>query len=261
MQPTSINLLIVEDEAILALDLRARLEREGYHVVGTASTGRKALELYEQHPVDLVLCDISLRGDWNGIETARQLATRRPVAIIYLTAHTDRETVEEAKSTFPGAYLTKPVTTDALRIAIEMALNNFAFRTGTLLPQPADDKVRALPADREASREAILQVGDTIFIKQNYQFVRIQLPDLLYLEADSSYTTLVTAGRKYALRLSLNVMLERIPHDRLVRIHRSYAVNLDRVESFNEYEITVAGQALPLGRSYKDGFLNQFRFR
>lgn len=68
---TPVQLLIVEDEAILALDLRARLEREGYHVVGLASTGRSALDLFERHPVDLVLCDISLKGDWNGIETAR----------------------------------------------------------------------------------------------------------------------------------------------------------------------------------------------
>lgn len=257
MQPSSLNLLLVEDEAILALDLRARLEREGYRVVGTASTGRSALALFEEHPVDLVLCDISLRGDWDGIETARRLAAHRPVALIYLTAHTDRETVEEAKKTFPGAYLTKPVTTDALRIAIEMAFHNFAFRAA--LPVSPDDKVRPLHPD--ASREAILQVGDTIFIKQNYQFVRIHLSDLLYLEADSSYTTLVTAGRKFTLRLSLNAMLDRVPHERLVRIHRSFAVNLDRIESFNEYEITVVGRALPLGRSYKDAFLSQFRFR
>lgn len=261
MIPPSVNLLIVEDEAILAMDLRARLEREGYCVVGTAPTGRRALELFEQHRVDLVLCDINLRGDWNGIETARRLATHRSTALIYLTALTDRDTVEEAKQTLPGAYLTKPVTTDALRIAIEMALHQFAYRSQIKSEPRVEVELPVRPLNPDASREAILQVGDHIFIKQNYQFVRIELRDLLYLEADASHTTVITTARKYALRQGLNLLLERLPHDKLVRVHRSYAVNLDRVESFNEYEISIAGQVIPLGRSYKEAFLTHFRFR
>ncbi|GAB4034506.1 response regulator [Spirosoma jeollabukense] len=253
-EPTSI--LIVEDEAILALDLCVRLEAEGYTIVGTATTGRQALALYEQQPADIIICDINLRGDWTGIDTARKLKAHRPVPIIYLSALTDRMTLDLAKDTKPAAYLTKPVTTDNLRIAIEIALSNFA----ELSSKPKTPDIQSIPLTAREG-EAILQVGEYIFIKQNYQFVRLHQAEVLYAEAEDKYTTLVTTTRKFVLRLSLAVLLQRLMDMTLVRVHRSYAVNLGRVDSFNDYEIQVPGQTLPLGRVYKDDFLRHFRVR
>ncbi|CAN5371333.1 hypothetical protein BH09BAC4_BH09BAC4_42440 [soil metagenome] len=253
-EPTSI--LIVEDEAILALDLCVRLEAEGYTIVGTATTGRQALALYEQQPADIIICDINLRGDWTGIDTARKLKAHRPVPVIYLSALTDRMTLDLAKDTKPAAYLTKPVTTDNLRIAIEIALSNFA----ELSSKPKTPDMQAIPLTAREG-EAILQVGEYIFIKQNYQFVRLHQAEVLYAEAEDKYTTLVTTTRKFVLRLSLAVLLQRLMDMTLVRVHRSYAVNLGRVDSFNDYEIQVPGQTLPLGRVYKDDFLRHFRVR
>src|SRR5437773_1483415 len=98
------QLLIIEDEAVLALDLRATLQAEGYAVVGIAATGPRALELFTQHPeVAGVLCDIHLQGPWNGIETARRLLALRPVPLIYLTALADQPTLDEALTTGPAA--------------------------------------------------------------------------------------------------------------------------------------------------------------
>lgn len=260
MSEQSIRLLIVEDEAILALDLRSRLQREGYIVAGIAATGHDALAIHQEQAVDMALCDINLRGDWNGIETARKLMAFRPLPIIYLSALTDRDTIDEAKQTYPAAYLTKPVTTDSLRIAIELALSNFAYR---LQPAPPSNlPVQATQRnDRETSRETILQVGDAVFLKQNYQFIRLSLNDILFLEADDNYTTIVTTNRKYALRLPLNVLIQRLPNLVLVRTHRSHAINLAQIESFNDTEVHLAGYTLPLGRSYKDEFMRHFLFR
>jgi DNA-binding LytR/AlgR family response regulator len=254
-EPTSI--LIVEDEAILALDLCVRLEAEGYSIVGTATTGRQALALFEQQPADIIICDINLRGDWTGIDTARKLKAHRPVPIIYLSALTDRMTLDLAKDTKPAAYLTKPVTTDSLRIAIEIALSNFAELS---MSKPKAPDLQSIPLTAREG-EAILQVGEYIFIKQNYQFVRLHQAEVLYAEAEDKYTTLVTTTRKFVLRLSLAVLLQRLMDMTLVRVHRSYAVNLGRVDSFNDYEIQVPGQTLPLGRVYKDDFLRHFRVR
>ncbi len=127
--PREINILLVEDEPILAMDLADRLEEEGYRVVGIASNGRKALELYQTNPVDLVLCDIVIKGDWDGIETVHHLLARRSVPIIYLTAMTDREMLERAKHTYPAAYLNKPFQLASLRNAIELAIHNAAERS------------------------------------------------------------------------------------------------------------------------------------
>lgn len=255
--PPSTSILLVEDEAVLSLDLCVRLEAEGYTVIGVATTGRQALALFEQQPADIVICDINLRGDWTGIETARRIIAHRRVPIIYLSALTDRTTIEQAKDTKPAAYLTKPVTTDNLRIAIEIALNNFTEPT----PSKSSIPVPQPPMPSPKDGEMILQVGDSIFIKQNYQFVRLHQADVLYAEADDKYTTVVTATRKFVLRLPLAALLQRLMHMTLVRVHRSFAVNMGRIESFNDYEIQVSGQALPLGRVYKDEFLRHFSFR
>lgn len=248
-----IQILIVEDEAILAMELSDSLEAEGYCVVGLANNGRKALDLFQRQRVDLVLCDITIQGNWDGVETVRQLTNERPVPIIYLTALTDRATLERAKLTYPGAYLTKPYQLPALRTAIELAILNFIPRD-----RPAG---APLPAPNQLDRETLLQIDDALFVKQNYQFIKITLADLLYIEADNMYTTLVTTGRKYVLRLPLTTLMERINMPALVRIHRSYAVNVHRVDAFSDAEVSVGLQQLPLSRNHKDAFLRQFQFR
>ncbi|GAB4020351.1 response regulator [Spirosoma sp. KCTC 42546] len=253
-----VKILIVEDEPILAMELSDSLEDEGYDVVGTANNGRKALDLFKRQPVDLLLCDITIKGDWDGIQTVQHLVAERPVPVIYLTALTDRETLDRAKQTYPAAYVNKPYQLHSLRTAIELAIHNFTARA---TPTPANQPV-ITPSERDVlGREAILQINDYLFIKQNYQFVKVNLSDLLYLEADNIYTTLYTTGRKYVLRLTLSGILERINQPELVRIHRSYAVNIHKVDSFNEAEVSIGPQLIPLSRSYKDDFLRHFLHR
>ena len=250
--PAPLQLLIVEDEAVLALDLRATLQAEGYAVAGIAATGPRALELFTQHPVDGVLCDIHLQGPWEGIETARRLLAVRPVPLLYLTALADQPTLDRALTTAPAAYLPKPVSAASLRAALALALHSVARPALAAPPEPAPDAL---------TRDTILQLDEHVFIKDNSQFVRIPLADILLLEADNTYTSLRTPTRKYALRLTLGAVLERLHFAQLVRVHRSFAINIQRVESFSDTEATVAGQAVPLGRQYREAFLKQFQFR
>ncbi|GAB3020031.1 LytR/AlgR family response regulator transcription factor [Spirosoma pulveris] len=247
-----IHILLVEDEGILAMELSDSLEADGYFIVGIANNGRKALDLYQRQRVDLLLCDITIKGDWDGIETVRRLTAERPIPVIYLTALTDRETLERAKQTYPAAYVNKPYQLASLRTAIELAIHNFNQRS-----KPVSAAVTPLEKGMR-DRETILQINDHLFVKQNYQFVKINVDDLLYLEADNVYTTLVTSNRKYVIRLTLSGILERMNLPSLVRIHRSYAVNIHKVDSFNDTELSIGAQLLPLSRSYKEDFLQRF---
>lgn len=261
---TRINILIVEDEGILAMDLSDQLEDDGYQVVGVASNGRKAIDMFRQHSVDLVLCDINIKGEIDGIQTISELCQIREVAVIYLTAQTDRETILRAKQTYPAAYITKPFETTALRLAIEMALNNFSLRILTPQPRPEQGKVVPLNSanpgadSRQSRNEPFLKLDDMLFIKQNYQFVKVPLRDVLYLEADDVHTTVVTLTRKYVIRQAMSAILERLQYPRLARIHRSYVVNLDQIDSFSDSEVIAGGHSLPLGRSYKSDFMQHF---
>lgn len=120
MTPASI--LIVEDEAIVALDLRTQLEELGYDVIGIADQADDALKIAAVQRPDLVLMDVRLKGPTDGIRTAGILARMYHVPVVYLTAHSDDETVQRAAGTAPYGYLTKPFQIRELRAAIEVAL-------------------------------------------------------------------------------------------------------------------------------------------
>jgi two-component system, cell cycle sensor histidine kinase and response regulator CckA len=120
--PVPVQVLIVEDERIVAGDLRSRLRRMGYHVCGIASTGPDAIRLADEHNPDLVLMDIRLEGTMDGIQTADTIKKTHRIPIIYLSAYADQSTVERAKVTEPFGYLLKPFEDSELRTAIEMAL-------------------------------------------------------------------------------------------------------------------------------------------
>ena len=116
------TLLVVEDEAIVAMDLREQLIELGYRVCGIASNANRAIELARQHRPDLVLMDIVIKGDRDGVQTAEVIGRSLNIPVVFLTAYSDASTVERAAKTAPYGYLTKPFQAKELRAAIEVAL-------------------------------------------------------------------------------------------------------------------------------------------
>ena len=260
-----VSVLIVEDEGIVAMNLSAGLERDGYNVVGIADHAEEAIEMFRENEVDIVLMDIHIIGEKDGITTAAEMMQIKSVPLIFLTAFTDAITVNRIKQLEiqPAAFLTKPYNINNVRISIELALNNFATTKNT--PQQA--KVLPIEEASKPSKEpsidkdTILQLNDQIFIKHNYQFVKIKLTNILFAEADNNYCNLVTSEKKFALRLSLSNLLEKIRFKKLIRIHRSFAVNIDAISSFNEHDVIIQKHELPIGKNYKEEFLKQFDFK
>jgi PAS domain S-box-containing protein len=117
------TVLVVEDERVVAKDLQRTLTRLGYRVPTTVASADDALRAVTNECPDLVLMDIRIRGELDGIETARILKQRFDVPVVYLTAYADPETVARAKSTEPHGYLLKPVNFDELRSTVEVALH------------------------------------------------------------------------------------------------------------------------------------------
>jgi len=116
------NILIVEDEGTIALEIQNKLEEWGYSIAGTVSSGEEAIMVaINKHP-DLILMDIILKEKITGIEAANIIKNNFDVPIIYLTAYGDEKTIEDAKITFPQAYLLKPFDDKELKLTIEMAL-------------------------------------------------------------------------------------------------------------------------------------------
>lgn len=258
--PEDIKVMIVEDESIVAMDLAAGLEHDGYNVVGIADNFDEAVQLFTSNTVDILLMDINIHGSRDGVETATALMKIRQVPLIFLTAFTDAKTVERVKHTNPAAFLTKPYNIDNVRIAIDLALHNFAEAkpspTGKVLPMQ-----QAGSTEKKSDKEQFLQLKDYIFIKQNYRFVKFKLSEILFVEADNNYVNIHTQQQKFVLRLSLGDLVDRLQYPRLVRVHRSYAVNLDEISSFDEQVIKIDKYEIPIGRNHRQEFLDHFNLR
>ncbi len=119
---TKARVLVVEDESVVAMDIRQRLSQLDYEVVGVANRGELAVELTERLKPDLVLMDIRLQGDVDGVDAAEQIRQRLFVPVVYLTAHADEATLQRAKVTEPFGYILKPFEDRELHTVTEMAL-------------------------------------------------------------------------------------------------------------------------------------------
>lgn len=109
------SVLVVEDEALIALDLACSLEALGYRVLGPASNGEDALRIVEQERPDLLLMDVTIKGATDGIDTAMAITAEHPAKVVFLTAHSDPGTRRRAAVLNPAAFLQKPWTTHQMR--------------------------------------------------------------------------------------------------------------------------------------------------
>ncbi len=143
----ALRILIVEDETIVALDMRCRLEGFGYQVCGLAVTGPVAIQLADEHRPDLVLMDIKLKGEMDGIEAAGHVREIFEVPIIFVTAFTDDEILKRVMASSSYGYIVKPYHERELKITIELALSKFEYECGIL-----EAKATAEENDRAKSR-------------------------------------------------------------------------------------------------------------
>jgi class 3 adenylate cyclase len=154
------KILIVEDEDIIALDIKRVLENLGYEVTSFVGKGIEAIKKTEQEKPDLILMDIMLADGLSGIETAEIIKGKFDVPIVFLTALTDEETLQRAKLTEPGAYLLKPFDERGLHSAIEIAIHK--FRIDSQL------KIKTLELEKEKNRtdELLRQILPSEIIKE-----------------------------------------------------------------------------------------------
>ena len=119
---SDVRVLLVEDDNIIAKVAEWRLKNLGYSLCGRATTGAEAMELVVNTRPDIVLMDINIKGDIDGIETAKMIKKGFNIPVVYVTSHSDGPTLERAKETHPDGFITKPFEDNDLRVAIELAL-------------------------------------------------------------------------------------------------------------------------------------------
>ncbi|CAH1001872.1 Sensory transduction protein LytR [Neolewinella maritima] len=225
-----ITTLIVDDEPLARSGLSEFVSRVDFLIeVGQCRNGLEALSFLEQ-PVDLLLLDVQMPG-LSGTELVRSLSV--PPAVIFTTAHPGFAV--EGFELEAVDYLLKPISFPRFLRAV-LKVKNYAPAAPPTVPT-------ATPED--------------IFIREDGRVTRIRVADILYAEAMQNYCRITTTSASYLTLLPLSQLLESLPVDAFVQIHRSYLVHIDAVDGIAGHQVRIGEKLLPISRSNRDSVLRR----
>lgn len=228
-----IKVLIIEDEILEARRISNQLEDFGYDVIDIIDNGEDALEIVRSILPDLIIMDIGLRGDIDGVETAKKINKILNVPIIYLTALSDDKTLYRALKTNYDVFLNKPSTKQQLFMAIENALSN---------------------------KPKLESNSDWIFVKKDTQsntYEKVEIKNILFFKADNQYHFVVTKTKKYHISFGLNNVFSRVNNPCFFRISKSHIVNILHVNSIEQNIIRVGEINLIVSKDKIKGLKNR----
>ncbi len=229
-----IKILIVEDELIIAEKTAKIISELGYLHVGTAINYQEGITLFKETQPNIILVDINLKGLPDGIELVRELKKENNVSCIFVTSYTDENTIKRAKEVQPNSFLVKPFTKEDLFTSIEIALSN----------TPVEDK------------ENPKIESDSIFVKKNNAVIKVKFKDILYITSEDIYCKIILKSDNYLVRSSLKNLLLKLPES-FIRVHKSYIINFENMESFSYDNVQIGKIEIPVGRQYRDELLSR----
>ncbi len=241
-----INILIVEDDPIIGADIEDRMMDFGYGTIGPFPTGEAALVELDKAPLpDLIIMDINLEGEWDGIETARNILERHgALPIIFLTSNSDDVTFAKAKLVQPAAFLSKPFRGRDLKHAIELAISESAKQVRPEENKPEDDNTFLLK--------------DRMFIKVKERMQRLFFSDIQWVEADDYYCKVHALEKEFLVTKTLKKFSDELAgRPEFLRVHRSFIVNLRHVEEIGELYLHIGNNKIAVSKNMREELLHR----
>lgn len=223
-----IKILIVEDEYVTAKSISKFLSESGYEVVGISVNTEEAIENLENHSIDLVLLDINLNEERDGVWLANYINAKYKIPFIFLTAYSDKVTISSAIDSNPYSYLIKPFQKGELFPAIELAIKNHQ--------------------EKGVVKKAI----DSILLKDIDKYEIVNISDIQFIESRKNYLFVFTSQKEYKYRATIKEFLQKLPQT-FIQVHRGFIVNTKQIEGVNKKEgvVLVGGNKVPLSKSHK----------
>ena len=244
----NVRILIVEDEFVTLDLLRDYLEESGYEVSGDAMSADEAIKILEKGETDFAMLDINIKGDKNGIWIAEQIQKKYKIPFVFLTAFSDSATVKTAAGTHPYGYLVKPFTQADIYTTIEIALTNFN-----------EQRRGHRASEHQPDSHTVLQLTDTIFVKDNLIFKKIKIKDIQYVQAYKNYLELYLAGSSQIIRSTLSDFQKTLPEAYFIQTHRSFIVNINFIAEIGSDFVVVGKTEIPISRGFKESVLNNLK--
>lgn len=240
-----VKILIVEDEMIIGANISLQLSKLGYDVTGIVSRGEEAMAHVKQNRPDIVLMDIQLKGELDGIDTVIKMHQEVDIPVIYLTANTDDEHFERAKSTNPYAFISKPFKKLDLQHAIELTMSRL--------------DINKSGKPEEATCVSPFIQSDSIYVRRNERMIKILIKDIFYFEADRNYCKIFAKNKECLLVMTLKEINDKLPPEHFLRIHRSFIINLTHVDEVAGTHVVIHKKAIPLSKTLRGELMNRLQ--
>ena len=217
---TNLNLrvLIVEDEIMISEMLKEMLEAEEVNDIHVASDYSTALQLLANNTYDLAFLDVNIGEGKTGIDLGEFIRSRFKICIVFTTSFSDAATLQSIAALRPEMYISKPYRVGDIRAAIQIVKSNLVERR-------------------------------SLEIKTGGEVVKVPMHTILYIKTDNIYLSIYTDNKKYLVRSTLENFLDEYKNVGLVKVHRSYAVAIDRVTKYTDGVIYIGEEEIPVSKA------------
>lgn len=237
-----LNIHIVEDEKLIGESLQEILDCLDHSTIAISTSAEEALEVLSKNTPDLILLDIQIKGDKDGVELAEIIQKRYEIPFIFTTAFADSATIERAKEQSPYGYVVKPYGLKDIQAAIEIAMNNFEK-----FQEMKSSDVEALAANKN------------LYLKVDYRLVKVNEEDILWVEAKGDYAVFKTKTKSYVVHTTLRNVEAKLTQSRFLKVHRSFIVNMDHVVDIEDSNLLIEKKIIPVSRANKEALMDRIQ--
>jgi two-component system, LytTR family, response regulator LytT len=225
-----LKILIVEDEVLIAEDLKDILKTFGLKKIEMVHDKASALENLRLKKPDIAILDIRMEKELDGLEIGEFIQNNYNLPFIFITAHSDIEMIKKIIKTKPVGYITKPFKKSDLFANINLAIEQ-------------------------------LTTNNKLFIKDGYSTHVININEIVYIESEGNYINIFTSSKKYLSRQNMESILLDIDSNDFLKIHRSYIINLNKVKKYSGKEVIINEITLPISKTFYDVFIENMKKR
>ncbi|MFK8006774.1 MAG: LytR/AlgR family response regulator transcription factor [Saprospiraceae bacterium] len=247
----NIKILVVEDDLLFALDVKMLIKDLEYDLVGIVDNSDEVIEIMENDKPDLILMDIKIKGDLNGIELAKRIQKKKKIGIIFMTSFDDQRFYDQAKETNHFGYLVKPFNKLTLQSTIEIAM---------LMLTESDKNISTeTETDKNWNEGKILE--NCIFIKKNNKLEKVEINQIEFIQSEGNYCVISTEKKKYALKMSLIKVRKMLDPHPFARVNKRHIINMSLISSIDlsTNQININEVNFSIGRTYKEGLLKRLK--
>ena len=242
MEMSELKILIVEDDPLISESLKDILKLLNHKVIGISDNADSAIELCNGTLPDLALLDIQIAGEIDGVDLAEILRDQFDIPFIFTTAYADNATILRARDKGPFGYLVKPYGIKEVNAAIQIAKATF-------------DRLKT--AEKATKSNMTKIVDNNIFLKVDNKLIKVKIEDIFFVEAKGDYALFRTKNKGYIVHTTIKHVQDRLEIFNFQKVHRSFVVNIDKIEDIEESNLLIEDKIIPISRANKEALIKR----